>query len=93
WDVLSEGAMGLILLVPCDAPHEFPHAKRILEHVVSRHPLEFILGLTRTDVATNGWDVAEVAAYFDLPEQQVIAVHPGNAASARYTLQTLLKRI
>ncbi len=93
WDILSEGALGLIMLVPCDAPDEFPQARRILEYVVSRHPVEFIIGLTRTDLSANGWDVSDVAAYFGLPEHQVLAVDPQDAASARRAIHHLLQRI
>lgn len=93
WDILSEGALGLIMLVPCDAPNEFPQARRILEYVVSRHPVEFIIGLTRTDLSANGWNVPDVAAYFGLPEQQVLAVNPRDTASARGAIHHLLQRL
>lgn len=93
WDVLSEGALRLIVLVPCDAPNEFPQARRILEFVISRQPVEFIIGLTRTDLAADGWTAAEVAAYFGVPEQQVLALNPRDAAHARHAIHQLLQRV
>lgn len=93
WDILSEGALGLIVLVACDAPNEFPQARRILEFVISRQPVEFIIGLTRSDLATDGWSVAEVATYFGVPEQQVLALNPRDAADARHAIHQLLQRV
>lgn len=93
WDILSEGALGLIVLVPSDAPNEFPQARRILEFVISRQPVEFIIGLTRTDLAASGWSTTEVASYFGIPEQQVLALNPRDAADARHAIHQLLQRV
>lgn len=81
WDVLCEGALGLILLVAGNKPQDFLHARHILEFITSRNPVPFIVGVTRQDLP-NVWNPADVAAYFDLPATQVmglIATDPNNS--------------
>ena len=38
WDVLCEGALGLVLLVAGNKPQDFLHARHILEFITSRNP-------------------------------------------------------
>ena len=53
WEVLCEGALGLILLVSGDKPGDYPHARRILEFVTSRIPIPFVIGVTRQDMSAR----------------------------------------
>ncbi len=89
WEVLCEGALGLALLVSGQAPQDFLHARNILEFITSRIPVPFIVGVTRQD-CENVWSPADVAAYFDLPEEQVVGVNASDPDSARDLLGHLL---
>lgn len=65
WEVLCEGAVGLILLVAADAPKDFAAARKILEFITSQVPVPFILGVTRTDIRRS-WDPEDVANFFQI---------------------------
>lgn len=90
WDVLCEGALGLILLVAGDRPQDFLHARHILEFITSRNPVPFIVGVTRQDLP-NVWHPNDVASYFDLPAGQVMGLQATLPDSARNVLIRLLE--
>ncbi|GAA5514002.1 hypothetical protein Dcar01_02751 [Deinococcus carri] len=90
WEVLCEGALGLVLLVAGDRPQDFGHARNILEFITSRIPVPFLVGVTRQD-QPRVWQPADVALYFDLPEQQVVGLDATNPAQARHLLARLLE--
>lgn len=91
WDLLSEGAFGLLLLLPADRPGDFVHARCILEYITSRHPLPFVVATTRSDLAERAWSPEEVADYFDLSPHQVIAINAERQQSAVGALVRLLE--
>jgi small GTP-binding protein len=91
WDVLSEGALGLVLLMACDRPQDFPHARRILEFVTSRQKVPFIIASTRYDIAEAAWQPEEIATYFDVPADQVVAINAEQRDSARKALVRLME--
>lgn len=90
WDVLCEGALGLVLLVAGDRPQDFLHARHILEFITSRNPVPFVVGVTRQDLP-NVWHPNDVAAYFDLPTGQVLGLQATKTESARDILIRLLE--
>lgn len=92
WEVLCEGALGLILLVPGDRPSDYPHARNILEFVTSRIPVPFIVGVTRQDLG-RVWEPEDVAAYFDLDFESVVGVNATEQKSAAGAVTALLKAI
>lgn len=92
WEVLCEGALGLILLVAGNKPEDFPHARGILEFVTSRIPVPFIVGVTRQDM-DKVWNPKDVAAYFDLDPAYVVALNATQQESAVHVLTTLLQTI
>lgn len=92
WEVLCEGAAGLLLLVAADQPKDFPKARRILEFIVSQVPLPYVVGVTHLD-ARRVWTPNEVAAYFDLDDHQVCAVDPRQREPGLRLLLRLLERI
>ncbi|WP_183987192.1 ATP/GTP-binding protein [Deinobacterium chartae] len=87
WEVLCEGALGLITLVAGDRPADFPQARRILEFITSRTPVPFLVGVTRQDLP-RVWDPEDVADYFGLPPQQVVGL---NATRSTSSLQALIR--
>ena len=90
WEVLCEGALGLIMLVAGDQPREFVQARRILEFITTRTPLPFVVGVTRSDCPPI-WSPGDVAAYFGLPAGQVMALNATDADDARLLLIRLLE--
>lgn len=92
WEVLCEGALGLILLVPGDRPRDYPHARNILEFVTSRIPVPFIVGVTRQDLG-RVWEPEDVAAYFDLDLANVVAINATQQESAAGAVAALLQAI
>lgn len=92
WDVLCDGALGLLLLIAGDQPRDFPHARRILEFITSRNPIPFMVGVTRQDLP-HVWSPHDVASYFRLPEPHVTGLNATEGHSARDTLARLLTLI
>lgn len=92
WEVLCEGALGLILLVAGDKPSDFVYARKILEFITSRIPVPFIVGVTRQDLP-KVWEPEDVADYFDLPPHQVVSINATSPTSAVRTLLHLLESL
>lgn len=90
WEVLCEGALGLVLLVAGDRPQDFLHARNILEFITSRVPVPFLVGVTRQD-QPRVWQPADVALYFDLPEPQVVGLNATDSGDAQALLAHLLE--
>ncbi|WP_026299153.1 GTP-binding protein [Deinococcus aquatilis] len=90
WEVLCEGALGLVLLVAGDRPQDFLHARNILDFITSRNPIPFLVGVTRQDQG-RVWQPSDVALYFDLPERQVVGLNATDPAEGRGLLANLLE--
>jgi uncharacterized protein len=92
WEILCEGALGMILLVAGDKPKDFPHARKILEFVTSRIEVPFVVGVTRQDLP-KVWQPEDVADYFDLHASQVIGLNAKSPTSSVLSLISLLETI
>lgn len=92
WEILCEGALGLILLVAGDRPTDFSHARRILEFITTRVNVPFLVGVTRQDMP-RVWDPEDVADYFELPSDQVIGLNATSSTSSVLSLIRLLETI
>jgi small GTP-binding protein len=92
WDVLLEGALGLVLLISGARPQDFPRARKILEYLTSRHPVPFVVGVTHQDIP-KVWQPEEVAHYFQLPQEQVIGMNAKSRSSALQSLVRILELI
>ena len=92
WDMLAEGALGLIQLVAGTQPRDFPAARRILDYITTRHPIPFVVGVTRQDIERT-WAPCDIAAYFALPETHVLGLNATDRASATSTLRQLMEVI
>lgn len=90
WDVLVEGALGLVLLVAGTRPQDFAPARNILEYITSRNPVPFVVGVTRQD-CDRVWSPENVAAYFELPKEQVMGINATDPQSAQQVLIRLLE--
>ncbi len=92
WEILCEGALGLLVLVAGDKPQDFPHARKILEFITSRIPVPFLVGVTRQDLP-RVWEPEEVAEYFDLSTDQVIGINATSTTSSLLSLVQLLELV
>lgn len=92
WEVLCEGALGLVLLVSGAHPKDFGHARNILEFVTSRISIPFVVGVTRQDLP-KVWEPEDVADYFELDESQVVGLNATSPTSSVYALIALLENI
>lgn len=92
WEILCQGAFGLVLLVAGDNPRDFPHARKILEFITSSIAVPFVVGVTRQDLA-RVWLPEDVADYFGLDYQQVVGINAHDPQSNINILITLLNLI
>ncbi|PYE53759.1 GTP-binding protein [Deinococcus yavapaiensis] len=92
WDILCQGALGLVMLVAGDRPGDFPKARSIFEFVTSRHPVPFIIGVTRQDLE-RVWEPEDVADYFELPTSHVVGLNATDAEQSTLTLVRMLELI
>nr|WP_295814061.1 ATP/GTP-binding protein [uncultured Deinococcus sp.] len=89
WDVLCQGAMGLLLLVSGTRPGDFRHSRHILEFIRTRYPLPYLLGVTHQD-RPGAWAPEDVAEYFDTPPGRVIGLDATDPAACRRAVSDLL---
>lgn len=92
WEILCEGAAGLVLLVAGNRPEELPLARKILEFVISQTTLPFVIGVTHLDVG-RAWDPTDIAAYFEIAEKDCLGADARDRDSASQLLLHLLERI
>ncbi|HLR45903.1 MAG TPA: ATP/GTP-binding protein [Deinococcales bacterium] len=92
WEVLSEGALGLIMLVHGQRPADFPRARDIFEFITSRIPVPFLIGVTHQDLEPV-WAPDEVADYFGVDHNHAIGLNATNHASAYRVLAHLVRNI
>ncbi|WP_034345684.1 GTP-binding protein [Deinococcus misasensis] len=74
WEVVCEGALGLIMLVSGTRPGDLGRARAILEFITSRIPVPFVIGVTHQDLP-KVWRPDDVADYFQLPYDRVFGVN------------------
>lgn len=89
WEVLSEGADGLLLLVAGDMPDDLAHAKRILHHITKHAAVPFLVGVTRQD-RTGSMSTEQVAEVMGLRRAQVVTVNAKSPTSALLAATVLL---
>lgn len=92
WEVLCEGALGLIMLVSGKKPQDFAAARHILEFITARVSVPFILGISHSDYSES-WLPKDVANYFGLPLWQVMALNATDPDDAREVLIRLLEQL
>ncbi len=92
WEILCEGALGLLVLVAGDKPQDFPHARKIMEFITSRVAVPFMVGVTRQDL-DRVWEPEDVAEYFGLEIKQVIGLNARSATSSVLAMVQLLESV
>jgi uncharacterized protein len=92
WQVLSEGSLGLILLLAGDRPEDFFKARKIMETITSRLPLPLVIGVTRLDMP-KVWAPEDIAAFFQRDPRLVIGLDAREPGSCLAVLASLLEII
>ncbi len=90
WDILTEGALGMVLLVRGDRPQDFPQARRQLDYLLSRQAVPYVVGVTRQDKPPV-WGPEEVALYLGQPSEYVVGLNATDPKSAVKPLLRLLE--
>lgn len=95
WEILGEGALGIIVLVDSTDPSTFHEARRIINFFQSRFPVPMVIGANKQDLP-NAWSPEDVAASLDIDPDEDIPVVPVSAIdkeSVKKVLLTLLELI
>lgn len=95
WDILGEGALGIIVLVDSTNPTNFHEARKIVNFFQSRFPVPIVVGANKQDLP-NAWSAEDVATALDISKEEDIPVLPVSAIdkeSVKRTLLTLLEII
>ncbi|MFN3870983.1 MAG: GTP-binding protein [Aquificaceae bacterium] len=95
WEILGEGALGIIILVDSTDPSTFHEARKIINFFSSRFPVPMVVGANKQDLP-NAWSPEDVATALDISEEEGIPVIPVSAVdkeSVKRTLLTLLEII
>ena len=95
WEILGEGALGIIVLVDSTDPKTFHEARRIINFFQSRFPVPIVVGANKQDMP-NAWTPEDVMFALDISEEEGIPVIPLSAKNkddVKKTLLTLLEII
>jgi len=92
WEILCEGASGLLLLVAGDRPQDFSRARSILEFVTSQIPIPYLIGVTRQDLH-RVWQAPEVGDFFEVPDDQVVGLNTHEPRDCLFALSQLFQTI
>ena len=92
WEVLCEGALGLLLLVRGDRSAEFIKARNVLDFIASRIDVPFLVGVTRYD-RPECWELSAIADFFMLDEWQVIGLNATQKSDCLGVIANLLEMI
>ncbi len=95
WEILGEGALGIIVLVDSTDPKTFHEARRIINFFQSRFPVPIVVGANKQDLP-NAWPPEDVKFALDITDEEGIPVVPlsaKNKEDVKRTLLTLLEII
>ena len=89
WEILGEGALGIIVLVDSTDPKTFHEARRIINFFQSRFPVPIVVGANKQDLP-NAWPPDDVKFALDISEEEGIPVIPLSAKSKEDVKKVLL---
>lgn len=89
WEILCEGALGLVLLVAGDQPETFPKARNIFDYITSRVAVPFLVAVTRKDLP-DSWHPDAVAEYFDLDKNEVLGINANQKSDCLDAVESML---
>ncbi len=89
WDILGEGALGIILLVDSRDPSTFNEARRIINFFQSRFPVPMVVGANKQDLP-NAWPPEDIMTALDIDKDEGIPVLPLSALNKEDVKRVLL---
>ncbi|QSR85931.1 ATP/GTP-binding protein [Candidatus Methylacidiphilum infernorum] len=92
WDILREGAIGIVMLVGGHDPSQLPSLKKIHDRFVTESTIPYILGVTHQDL-TEVWTPEEIARYLDIDPCLCVGINALDENSATDVLVRLFELI
>lgn len=92
WEVLSDGALGLLLLLAADRPRDFMRARQIMDTITSRVNVPFTIGITHTDLP-GAWRAEDIADFFHVDAACVVTVDARRQEECILALIHLLEQV
>jgi hypothetical protein len=95
WEILGEGALGIIVLVDSTDPTTFHEARKIINFFQSRFPVPIVVGANKQDMP-NAWSPEDVRIALDIDKGEGIPVIPVSSVdkeSVKNALLTLFELI
>jgi len=89
WEILGEGALGIIILVDSTNPTTFHEARKIINFFQSRFPVPIVVGANKQDLP-NAWSPEDVRIALDIDEEEGIPVIPVSAIDKESVKNALL---
>jgi small GTP-binding protein len=89
WEILGEGALGIIILVDSTDPTTFHEARKIINFFQSRFPVPMVVGANKQDLP-NAWSPEDVRIALDINEEEGIPVIPVSAIDKESVKNALL---
>jgi len=89
WEILGEGALGIIILVDSTDPTTFHEARKIINFFQSRFPVPIVVGANKQDLP-NAWSPEDVRIALDIDEDEGIPVIPVSAIDKESVKNALL---
>jgi len=89
WEILGEGALGIIILVDSTDPTTFHEARKIINFFQSRFPVPIVVGANKQDLP-NAWSPEDVRIALDINEDEGIPVIPVSAIDKESVKNALL---
>ncbi|MEN3033829.1 MAG: ATP/GTP-binding protein [Aquificaceae bacterium] len=90
WEILGEGALGIIVLVDSTDPSTFHEATRIINYFQSRYSVPMVVGANKQDLP-NAWSPRDVATALNISESENIPVVPVSAIDKEMVKETLIR--
>ncbi|RMH05049.1 MAG: GTP-binding protein [Aquificota bacterium] len=95
WEILGQGALGIIILVDSTDPSTFHEARRIINYFQSRFPVPTVVAANKQDLP-NAWSPEDIAVALDITEEDnipIIGISALNKEDVKRALLTLLELI
>jgi small GTP-binding protein len=89
WEILGEGALGIIILVDSTDPTTFHEARKIINFFQSRFPVPMVVGANKQDLP-NAWSPEDIRIALDIDEEEGIPVIPVSAINKESVKNALL---
>jgi len=89
WEILGEGALGIIILADSTDPTTFHEARKIINFFQSRFPVPIVVGANKQDLP-NAWSPEDVRIALDIDEEEGIPVIPVSAIDKESVKNALL---